>query len=183
MEVPAYPMDHPRAMAVSASIMMLFNSAVILIFSFIYMAARSVTWEDVWVGDDWIEQRVVHWEWVLAGIFMMAASGTGVAGGIAAARSTRYTLAMLAAVMLLGATLILQLDWYRFTDEGYGQLVFILVLAVLPMVFLFIGKPSFRDPPPKPGVATGPSDTDNYGWSRLPGAGRGQGGGPTGGGG
>jgi hypothetical protein len=169
MEVPAYPMDHGRALAATASILMFFNAGVILIFSLIYIFDRSQTWEEVWVGDDWIEQRVVQWEWVIAGVFMMAATGTGVAGGIASAKSTRYTLAMLGAVLLLGAAMILQLDWYRYTDDRYGLLVFVLVLALLPLVLLVMGKPSFSDPVPVPGTAPRRFETDNYGWSTLPG--------------
>jgi hypothetical protein len=168
MEVPAYPMDHGRALAATASVMMFFNSGITLILAFIYIVGRSVSWEEEWVGDEWVDNSVILWEWVLAGVFMTAAAGAGVAGGIAAARSTRYTLAMVAAVMLLGAAVIVQMDWYRFTEQRYGELFFVLVLALLPVVLLLMAKPSFRDPLPTRDPSPGPFGTDNYGWSTLP---------------
>jgi hypothetical protein len=182
MEVPAYPMDHERALTGIASVLLFFNAAIVLIFALVYIFGRSQSWEEVWVGDDWVERRVTQWEWVIAGVFMMAASGTGVAGGIAAAKSTRYTVAMLAAVLLLGAAMILQLDWYRFEDERYGQLLFVLVLALLPLILLLMSKPSFRDPVPVPGTAPRQYETDNYGWSTMPGGVRDRTGGRRGGG-
>jgi hypothetical protein len=162
-------MDHERALSATASVIMFFNSGIILIFALIYIVGRSVAWEEEWVGGDRFENRVILWEWVIAGVFMTAAAGAGVAGGIAAARSTRYTLAMLAAVMLLGAAIIIQLDWHRFQDDRYGELAFVLVLALLPMAFLLMGKPSFKDPLPTQGSSPGPFGTDNYGWTTLPG--------------
>jgi len=173
MEVPANPVDHGRALAAIAATLMLFNSAVILVFGIIYLADRSVGWEEAWVGDDWYDERVYYWEWVIASLLMMGSSAAGVAGGIAAARATRFNLAMSGAALLLVSTIILEADFGRWTYQGFGEIAFVLVLAILPVALLLSARPSFTEPAAPPGGGGPAFGTDNYGWSttgadRLP---------------
>jgi hypothetical protein len=170
LEMPANPMGHERTLAALAGVLVLFNASVVLIFGVVYMFARSISWEEVWVGDDWMERRVVQWEWVLASIVMMASFGTGVAGGIASAKGTRFTLAMVSSLMLLACAVILQVDWHGWTDEPYGQIVFVLVLAILPIPLLQMARPVFTTPAVPPGPERPAHATDAYGWSTTPGA-------------
>ncbi len=166
-------MGHRRALATLAGVLILFNSSVVLIFGVIYMMGRSVAWEEVWIDGDWFEQRVVYWEWVLASIVMLASFGTGVAGGIASVKATRYTLAMVSALLLLACAVILQADWGIFMDEPYGQIAFVLVLAILPIPLLMMARPGFTAPMAPPGRGPSTHPMDNYGWSTTHGPGGG----------
>lgn len=167
LEVPVYPMEHGRALAALAGILILFNASIVLVFGIIYMADRSIGWEEVWQGDDWYEERVIYWEWVMASVLMMGAFGVGIAGGIASAKGTRFTLAMVSALLLLAVAVLLQADWHRWLDEEYGQVVFVLVLAILPVILLLMSKDSFTEPKVPPGRGHPAYPTDNYGWSRT----------------
>jgi hypothetical protein len=171
LEVPANPLGHERALGSLAGVLILFNASVILIFGFVYMLARAIDWQEVWVGGDWYEERVVYWEWVLAAAFMMASFGTGVAGGIASVRGTRHNLAMVSAIMLLACAVILQLDWHGWAGEPYGEIVFVLILAILPLPLLMLAKPMFTTPVAPPGRERAAYSTDAYGWSTTTGTG------------
>lgn len=168
MEVPATPMGHERALSTLAGILIFFNAAIILILSIIYLLVRSIGREEVWVGDDWYTDRVIYWEWVLASVVMMASAGTGVAAGIASVKGTRFTMAIVGAIMLLSSAIIVQLDWTRWNNESYGQIVFVLVLALLPLPLLLMARPVFTTPLAPPGTGRAVAPTDNYGWSTTP---------------
>lgn len=165
VEPPANPMGHERALSAIAGMVLLFNASIILLFAFIYLAERSVGWEERWDGWDSWEERVIYWEWVLAGVFMMASFGTGVAGGIVSVRGTRYPLAVVSAVMLLISSTIISWDFGTWQGAPFGEVAFILVLALIPLALLVIARPGFTTRVPGTGEGPPMYGTDNYGWA------------------
>jgi hypothetical protein len=169
VEVPPNPLGHRRALAGMAGIMILFNASIILIFGLIYLIDETTGWESVGNGWDPGEQRVIYWEWVLVGIFMLASFGTGIAGGIMSIRATRFPLAMVSAIMLLVCAVIIH--WETWSGGGSsGIWVFILMLAILPIVFLVMAITVFTSKVIKFGKGKVPHATDNYGWASTHGA-------------
>lgn len=188
IELPVHPMGHHRALSSMASVFIFMTASIVLFFAFIYLLDRSVDYEDRWNEvQQWEETvRVVRWEWVLAGVLMAGSFGVGIAGGICAARVTRYPLAVLASIMLLVSTIIIVWDysWRDLWDEGFGDVLFLLVLAVLGLVLLALSRPAFEAR--ERAIASGPGapGPDNYGWSPVgrgtmpPSVGGGKGGAP-----
>ena len=85
-EVPATPLDHERALASIASIVILFTASIVFIFGLIYLSDRAIGWEETFDGGRWDDRQVIYWEWVMAGVLFIASFGAGIAGGIATAK-------------------------------------------------------------------------------------------------
>jgi hypothetical protein len=68
-------------------------------------------------------------------------------------------------MLLLASTIILQLDFQTWSGGPYGEIAFVLVLALLSVLLLVMARPAFTTQvrPPGPGVHAYPMD--NYGWS------------------
>jgi len=169
MELPVHPMGHHRALSSMASVLIFMTASIVLFFAFAYLLDRSVDYEERWNEvQQWEETvRVVRWEWVLAGVLMAGSFGMGIAGGICAARVTRYPLAILASIMLLVSTIIIEWDfpWWDQSDEGFGDVLFILVLAVMGLVLLVLSRPAFEARERAIASGSGAPGPDNYGWS------------------
>jgi hypothetical protein len=168
LEVPVNPMGHERALASIASVMIFFNASIILFFGIVYLDARAYSWQEAWDNEGWSGQRVIQWEWLLASVFMMGSFGAGVAGGIAAARATRFPLAMVSSVLLLVSSLILLWDLGDLMGETHSVVLFLLVLSLVPVALLVMARSGFSDPlPPTGGKGPPPYAVDNYGWSTM----------------
>ena len=114
----------------------------------------------------WSEQRVIYWEWVLAGVLMLGSFGAGIAGGIVSVRATRFPLAMVSATLLLISAIIIQWD-FRTWSEAYGEIAFVLVLALLSVALLVMSRPVFTAHHGAAGKGSPPYATDAYGWSTV----------------
>jgi len=165
VEPPADPMSHERTLSSIAGIIILFNASIILIFAIIYLVDRSVGWEVQGSGWDTWEERVIYWDWVLASVFMMASFGAGVAGGIVSIRGTRYPLATVSAVMLLISSIIISWDFRTWGGDPFGEIAFVLVLALIPLVLLVMSRSGFATPVSRSGGGPPVYGTDNYGWA------------------
>ena len=166
LEVPANPLGHERALAAIAGVTIFFNASIILIFGIIYLAFNAVGFEEVWQGGLWSDQRVIYWEWVLAGVLMLGSFGAGIAGGIVSIRATRFPLAMVSATLLLTSAIIIQWD-FQTLSESYGEVTFVLVLSLLSVALLVMSRPVFTAHHVAGGKGSPPYATDNYGWSTV----------------
>ncbi|MHC4779937.1 MAG: hypothetical protein ACYTFG_15300 [Planctomycetota bacterium] len=176
-------MGHERTLASIAAVFIFFNASIIIFFGIIYLEARVYSWEEVWVNGDWQDQQVIQWEWLLASVFMLCSFGAAIAGGIATVRAVRFPLAMVSSLLLLVSSMIIVWDSDEMFREEAGQVLFLLVLSLVPVVLLVMSRSAFSDPIPRPGKGSPPSAIDNYGWSTIPGPDtQGQGTGPGGGG-
>jgi hypothetical protein len=174
-------LDHERALASIASIIILFTASIVFIFGLIYLSDRAIGWEETFEGGRWDDRQVIYWEWVVAGVLFIASFGAGIAGGIATAKVTRYPLAIGSAMMLLASAIILQWDYRAWMSDQWGEIAFLLILALVAVALLVMAKPAFTDPPPSSGARPPEYATDNYGWSAVQGAGGPEGGtGPEG---
>lgn len=147
-----------------AGIIILFNASVILLFAIIYMMGRSIGWVERWDGFVFSEEQVIFWDWVLASVFMMASFGVGIAGGIVSIRGTRFHLAIVSAVMLLISSIIISLDFRTWEGDPFGEVAFVLVLAIVPLALLMLSKYGFTAPLPRTRDGLPIYGADNYGW-------------------
>ncbi len=151
-EPPAREVSHERAVGAIGGIVMLFTSALVLILAIIFLV--DLAWD--WVGDEW-EERVYRWEYGLAGLFMMASFGVGIAGAIGAFTMRRFKLALLGAVMLMVSSLGFIATW------DPGSMVFYPVLGAVGLACVLLARNGFMDPAsPMPGGAP-PVQRDGYG--------------------
>jgi hypothetical protein len=156
-------------MAAIAGIIMFFTASIIFIFGLLYLTDRAVGWEETWDEFGWREERVIQWQWMMAGILFMASFAAGIVGGIAAIRGTRFPLAISGAMLLLTSSIILQWDYMNWVDSIWGEIAYMLVFSILVVALLVMARPVFTAPLPSPGVGPPSYATDNYGWSAMPG--------------
>jgi ABC-type Fe3+-siderophore transport system permease subunit len=154
-------------LAAIASVIIFFTGSVIFFFGIIYLTDRAFGWEESWDGGGWSEDRVIYWEYVLAGVLFISSFGAGIAGGIAAAKALRYPLAIASSTMLLASAIILQWDFRSWSESQWGEIAFILVLAIMAVAFLVMSRPAFEEPPPTMGSGPPVYAKDNYGWSSI----------------
>ncbi|UCC93404.1 MAG: zinc ribbon domain-containing protein [Thermoplasmata archaeon] len=168
-EAPANPMGHGRALASMASIVIFFTASLIFLFGMIYLSDRAFGWEDTWDGDSWRSDTVIFWEWMMVGVLFIASFGAGIAGGIAAARATRFPLAFVSAMMLLACAIILQWDYRNWMGDPWGEIAYILIMALLALALLMLSKDAFTSPRPVRGEGPPSYATDAYGWAAAQG--------------
>jgi hypothetical protein len=157
MEVPPTPVSHHRAMGVLGGIILIFTSCLVLVLSLMFLI--DLAWEYVSHDDGWeySEERVIRWEYMIAGVFMIASFSIGLASGIAAIRSTRFTLALAGAVMVMASsTLIIAVD-------DVMLWAFIPILGAVGLAMVLMARPGFKDPVKLGGSQMPPVKKDNYG--------------------
>ena len=157
MEVPPTPVSHHRALGVMGGIVLIFSSCLVLILALIFLI--DLAFEYVYFDDGWEswEEEVVRWEYVMAGVFMIASFSVGLASGIAAIRSTRFILALTGAIMVMASTtLIVALD-------DVLMWAFCPILGALGLAAVLMARPGFTDPVKLDRSQTPAVQRDNYG--------------------
>jgi len=163
MEVPPTPVSHHRALGILGGIVLIFSSCLVLILALIFLI--DFTYEYVNHDDGWEswEEQVVRWEYVIATVFMIASFSIGLASGISALRSTRFTLALTGAIMVMASTTMI------FALDDAMMWVFYPILGGLGLAFVLIARPGFKDPVKLDNSQMPPLQRDNYGMeSALP---------------
>lgn len=157
MEVPPTPITHHRAMGVLGGIVLIFSSCLVLVLALLFLI--DLAWEYVYHDDGWEswEETVIQWEYVMAGVFMIASFSIGLASGIAAIRSTRFTLALTGAIMVMASTaLVVALD-------DVLSWAFCPILGAVGLASILIARPGFKAPVKLDRPQTPPVQRDNYG--------------------
>jgi hypothetical protein len=126
-----------------------FVVAGFIIIPGIFFILDSQRWEDDWDDGDWTERRVTDWEFLMAGIFTLAAFGMGIAGGIACARATRFPLAVISSSMMLVSAIIFPAArWSGFDFSNYDWFfAFYPLMAGIAVALVLLAGPGFRKAP------------------------------------
>ncbi len=157
MEVPPTPVSHHRALGVMGGIVLIFSSCMVLILAIGFLV--DLAWDYVYHDDGWEEweEAVIRWEYVLAGVFMIASFSIGLASGIAAIRSTRFTLALTGAIMVMASTaLVVAMD-------DVLSWAFYPILGAVGLASVMMARPGFREPVTPDRSLMPPLKRDNYG--------------------
>lgn len=157
MEVPPAPVSHHRALGVLGGIILIFSSCLVMFLALMFLI--DLAWDSVYHDDGWEswEEQVIRWEYVIGGVFMIASFSIGLASGIAAIRSTRFTLALAGAIMVMASsTLIVAID-------DLFMLAFIPILGAIGLAMVLMARPGFKDPVKLDGSQMPPVEKDNYG--------------------
>ena len=157
MEVPPTPVSHHRALGILSGIVLIFTSCLVLVLAFIFLI--DLAWEYVSHDEGWEywEETVIRWEYVIAGVFMIASFSIGLASGISAIRSTRFTLALTGAIMVMASTTLVVV-----LDEVL-MWAFYPILGALGLASVLMARPGFKAPVKLDRSKMPPVKRDNYG--------------------
>jgi len=157
MEVPPTPVSHHRALGIMGGIVLIFTSGLVLILSIVFLV--DLAWANVAHDDGWEswEERVIRWEYVLAGVFMIASFSLGLASGIAALRSTRFTLALTGAIMVMASTILVV------AMEDVMFWAFYPIMGAVGLTSVLMARPGFGEPVKLDRSKMPPVQRDNYG--------------------
>ncbi len=156
-EVPPTPISQHRALGILGGIVLIFSSCLVLVLALFFLI--DLTWEYVYHDDGWEswEETVIHWEYVMAGVFMIASFSVGLASGIAAIRSTRFILALTGAIMVMASTtLIVAMD-------DVLSWAFCPILGAVGLASILMARPGFKAPVKLDRSQTPSVQRDNYG--------------------
>ena len=157
MEIPPTPISHHRALGILGGIILIFTSGMVLILAIAFLV--DLAWDSVAHDDGWEywEEEVIRWEYVFAGVFMIASFSIGLASGIAAIRSTRFTLALTGAIMVMASTTLVfamdeVLSWAEYP-----------ILGAMGLASVLMARPGFKSPVTPATSQTPLVQRDNYG--------------------
>ena len=157
MEVPPTPVSHHRALGILGGIILIFSSCLVLVLALNFLI--DLAWDYVSHDDgfEYWEEQVIRWEYVIAGVFMIASFSIGLASGIVAIRSTRFTLALTGAILVMASSTLI------FAMDDALAVAFYLILGALGLSMVLMARPGFKDPVRLDRSQMPPVQRDNYG--------------------
>ena len=137
MTAPLRAVGHHKAVSSIAGILLIFTASCLVIVGLAYTLGYG--WSREYYMDEWggTSESVIHWNFILGGVLEFVAFGMGLASGIYAIKTKRWTLTFAGAILVaIGASLDLIAQ-----ELDVGSFLF--VLGLLALAMLFHARPAY----------------------------------------